>query len=93
MTEPSVPALSRLPDMAEAARPHARCLLPEDGTQPPPSSGPVPALRAAVVYSSVTGNTRRVAEALTLEDLPLFSVNSPNLSTSLSTINSINSCL
>lgn len=74
MTEPSVPALSRLPDMAEAARPHARCLLPEDGTQPPPSSGPVPALRAAVVYSSVTGNTRRVAEALTLEDLPLFSV-------------------
>lgn len=74
MTDPSVLALSRLPDTAEAARPHARCLLPEDGTQPPPSSGPVPALRAAVVYSSVTGNTRRVAEALTLEDLPLFSV-------------------
>lgn len=74
MTDPAAPALSRLPDMAEAARPHARCLLPRDGTGSPSPAGPAPAPRAAVVYSSVTGNTRRVAEALTLERLPLFSV-------------------
>lgn len=74
MTDPAAPALSRLPDMAEATRPHARCLLPRDGTGSPSPAGPAPAPRAAVVYSSVTGNTRRVAEALTLERFPLFSV-------------------
>lgn len=60
--------------MTDAARPHARRLLTPDGLEPAPFSPPVSGLRAAVIYSSVTGNTRQLAEALALGHLPLFSV-------------------
>lgn len=74
MTELPAPDASRLPDTAEAARPHVRCLLPESGAEGLPPVASAPGLRAAVLYSSITGNTRRVAEALALGRLPLHSL-------------------
>lgn len=74
MTDRLTPNAARLPEVAEAARPHARCLVSQDGTKSCSPAGPFPGLRAAVICSSVTGNTRRVAEALTLGRFPLYDV-------------------
>lgn len=74
MTDRPTPNAARLPEVVEAARPHARCLVPQDDTKGCPPAGPFPGLRAAVICSSVTGNTRRVAEALTLGRFPLYDV-------------------
>lgn len=74
MTDLPTPDAVRLPEVTEAARPHARCLVPRDGTEGLSPAGPLPGLRAAVICSSVTGNTRRVAEALTLGRFPLYDV-------------------
>ena len=74
MTELPAPDAPRLPDTAEAARPHVRCLLPESGAEGLPPVASAPGLRAAVLYSSITGNTRRVAETLALGRLPLHSL-------------------
>lgn len=74
MTDDLMPSVSRPPDTHEAARPHVRCLLTPDGTGAALFASSAPGLRPAVLYSSVTGNTRRVAEALSLGHLPLFNV-------------------
>lgn len=74
MTDAATPSVRRPPDMEKSSRPHVRCLLTDAYGGPAPFAQPVPAPRAAVIYSSVTGNTRRLAEALALGHLPLFSV-------------------
>lgn len=74
MTDAAAPPVRRPPDMEKSSRPHVRCLLTDADGGPAPFVPPVPAPRAAVIYSSVTGNTRRLAEALALGHLPLFSV-------------------
>lgn len=74
MTDAPMPPVSRPPAPHEAARPHARCLLTPDAPGAASFVSSAPGLRVAVLYSSVTGNTRRVAEALSLGHLPLFNV-------------------
>ena len=74
MTDHPGPTAPGLPELAEAARPHVRCFLPHTDSTPLPAAFVPPGLRAAVLYSSITGNTRRVAEALALEGVPLFNL-------------------
>lgn len=74
MTDLPTQGAACLPVVTEAARPHALCLVPQDGTESRSPAEPFPALRAAVICSSATGNTRRVAEALTLGRFPLYDV-------------------
>ena len=74
MTDAAPTPACRPPDTAKASLPHVRCLLPAAGAESAPPAPPAAGLRAAVIYSSVTGNTRQIAEALALGHLPLFSV-------------------
>lgn len=74
MTDSAMPSVPGPTDMARTARPHVRLLLAADSPESALPAASAAGLRAAVIYSSVTGNTRRVAEALALGHTPLYSV-------------------